>query len=107
MTLFFMNESITLNAYTGYTTGNGYTDSTYAASSTITCSVQEVVGEDLKRAVELGHTEDNKFVFTQTELNIKDKLTIDSDTYEVWQVIDCTRQPFLQHYECLAERVES
>ena len=101
-----MNESITLTAYTGQASSGGWIDSTYAADATIICGVQEITGEDLKRAVELGHTEDNKIVFTQTELNIKDKLTIDSRTYVVWEVIDCTRQPFLKHYECLVERVK-
>jgi len=84
------------------TTGN-YT----AGASTIfsiTASVQPASGKQLERIPENRRERDAKAIYTRTKLKNNDFITIDSNVYEVDNVRDYSRHPFLAHYEVLVTR---
>ena len=106
MTLFFMNESITLNSYTGQATSGGYVDNTYGADTTIKCGIQPMNSVELERVPELRREKVQKKVYTETALQVQDRLTIDGKLFEVWKTFDHQREGFLNHYKAYAERIE-
>ena len=107
MTLFFMNENIVLNAYTGESFSGGWGGNTYAGDVTIKCGIQPLNSVELERVPELRRNKVHKKVYTETALQVQDRLTIDSETFEVWKTFDHKREGFLEHYKAYVEKVES
>ena len=106
MTLFFMNESIVLNSFTGESFSGGWGGNTYGADTVIKCGIQPLSGKELERVPELRRNKIQKKIFTETALQVQDRITIDSTVYEVWKTFDHTREGFLNHYKAYAERID-
>ena len=105
MTLFFMNENITLNSYTGESFANGWGGNTYGSDTTIKCGVQPLNSVELERVPELRREKTHKKIYTETPLYVQDRLTIDGDTFEVWKTFDHMREGFLNHYKAYCEKI--
>ena len=72
-------------------TGVGYDSSGYATAGSssqfsIDASVQALSGDDLQALPESRHAEDNRKIYTETELRVKDTVVIDGDTFEIYNV---------------------
>jgi len=106
MTLFFMNEIIVRKEYTGvaYTGIRG--GNTFAADVNISAGIQPFNGFQIEKLPENRRDKEHKRVYTEAQMQLEDILIIDGDQYEVWATFDYTREGFLEHYKCYAEKLD-
>ena len=106
MTLFFMNETIVRKEYSGDSTSNGWTSNTYLANANIEAGIQPFNGFQLEKLPENRRDKEQKKIYTETQMQLQDILIIDGNEFEVWATFDYTREGFLEHYKCYAERID-
>jgi len=101
-----MNETLTVKrrAVGSYSATTGMSTPGTETELTITASVQPTSGKILERLEINRREKDVKTVYTHTEILNNDFIIIDTHEYEVNNVEDYSRHPFLQHYKVVATR---